>query len=285
MRRKLLLLAVGLLLSTSCTTTFTNMTPTRALDPLDFEVSARAQASLHGNVITKAIDGGDAAKDAVLNGTDELTEEQLRDFLDAGLAWFLFKPGVSNELSARIGGWDLLEGMDFGLRYDFTTIKGDWKLQYWESPGGNVAFSSIIGVGKQTVPVPGIVEWLTLSEWSRTDVDFQLSLGAELPDILHAYINPRVLVSKVSVEHKLSSKIVDRIPDDIRQKYDPNLLFKNETMVYWGATAGVMAGYKYVFLAAELTVMKLNFHPTVLGQERNFNSLLVSPSLGLVVTW
>lgn len=281
------LVACGSLALAGCTTSFTNMTPTRALDPLDVELSVRAQASGHGSVIRKTLDGGDDARDIILDdtSTEEITEAQLRNFLDAGLAWFLFRPGVNTELSARLGGWDLLEGMDFGVRYDFTTLKGDWKLQYFESARGDLAVSSIIGVGKQTVPVPGAVEWLTLSEWSRTDFDFMLSVGYEKKDIVKAYVNPRALVSRISVEHKLPGYVLDRIPQDVKDRYDPNARFDGETMVYYGATAGLMAGYKYAFLAAELTVMKLRFRPEVLGEERNFDSLLLAPSLGLVITW
>ena len=101
---RLLVIAAALLLS-ACTTSFTNMTPTKALDPVDFELSARMQGNAHGSVIRKTIDGGDEARDIILDdtSTDDITEEQLRDFLDAGLAWFMFKPGVSTELSARIG--------------------------------------------------------------------------------------------------------------------------------------------------------------------------------------
>lgn len=286
MKLHLLLLFAAALLS-GCTTSFTNMTPTRALEPLDFEVSARASANAHGSVIRTTLDGGADAADVILDkdSMEPISEEQLRRFLDAGLGFFLFKPGVSTELSARIGGWDLLEGMDFGLRYDFTTFKGDWKQQYYESAGGNVAVSSIIGIGKQTVPVPGVVEWLTLTEWSRTDFDFMLSVGFELPDILHLWINPRVMLSTISIDHKLPSYVLNRIPDEVRETYDPSSYFEEELMVYTGATFGGMVGYKYAFLAAELTVMGLNFSPNVLGEERNFNSLLVSPSIGLVVTW
>lgn len=281
------LLVLALLLGTGCTTSFTHMTPTRALEPLDFELSAHGQASIHGNVISKSIDGGKALREGILDpGSDEeITEEQLRDFLDAAIAFFLFKPGTSMELSARVGGPRLLEGMDFGIRYDFTTIKGDWKQQWYEDPSGMFSFSSSVGIGKQTVPVPGAVEWLTLSEWSRTDFDFMLSAGVSVDEFLHAYINPRLMLSRITVEHKLPGSVIDRLPDDVRAKYDPNQRFENEMMVYYGATVGAMVGYKYVFLAAELTLMKLEFEPTVLGQTRNFDSLVASPALGLVVTW
>ena len=283
---KLLVIVAALLLS-ACTTTFTNMTPTKALDPLDVELSAHMQASAHGSIIRKTIDGGDEARDIILDdtSTDDISEEQLRDFLDAGLAWFMFKPGVSTELSARIGGPELLEGMDFGLRYDFTTIKADWKLQIFESQDESFALSSIIGIGKQTVPVPGAIEWLTLTEWKRMDFDFMLSAGFELPDIVKAYVNPRLMLSRISVGHKLPSFVLDRIPQELLDRFDPNAKFNNELMVYYGATTGVMVGYKYVFLALELTVMKLDFEPTVLGQKRDFDSLLVAPAFGLVVTW
>lgn len=271
----------------SCTTSFTNMTPTKALDPLDAEVSLRGQVSAHGSVVRKTLESGRDARDVVLDRESEepITEEQLQNFLDAGLAWLLFRPGVNFELSARLGIWELLEGIDIGLRYDFTTIKGDVKLQFWESDDEQVAISALAGVGKQTVPVPGIVEWLTLTEFKRTDFDFMLSVGWELPDIFKAYFNPRLMVSRIKLDTKLPAFVEARIPEEVMEANPLNELFQPETMLYYGATAGMMAGYKYAFLAMELTVLKLNFEPSVLGETSDFDSLVVAPSAGLVITW
>lgn len=286
MAKKLALLFAVVLVLTGCTTSFTNMTPTRALEPLDFEVSARAQAQAYSNVITKTLRAGDAARGEILDeeSTEPITEEQFRDFVDAGVAFFLFRPGVDFELAARIGLWKVLEGLDLGVRYDFNLLKGDLKLQFWESENGRTAASVLAGVGKQTVEVPGAVEWLTLTEWSRTDFDFQASVGYQIPDILHLYFNPRVLLSSVSIEHKISDTVLERLPEEILE-LDPHRLFRDELMVFWGATLGGMVGYKYVFLALELNIFKLEFEPTVINQKRNFDSLVLAPAIGLVGTW
>ncbi len=288
MKKLLLLLAVlGTLSSVGCTTSLTNVTPTRALEPKEVEVSVRGQIPVHGNIVRKTIASGKDTRDVIRDRESEepITEEQLRNYLDASLAWFLFRPGFNTELSARIGLWEVLEGMDLGLRWDFTTVKGDLKLQVWENDNGKWAFSALAGVGKQAIPVPGAVEWLSLTKWSRTDFDFMLSLGFELPDILHVWFNPRFMLSTISVEHKLPDYVLDRLPDDVKEEYDPNKVFENELMTYVGGTVGGMVGYKYAFLALEMTVMQLMFEPTVLGQERDFDSLVVAPAAGLVVNW
>lgn len=282
----LLTLVTSCLLSQGCTTTLTNMTPTRALEPKGVEVSVRAQGHAHSNVVGKTIAGGREVYDIVRDPDSEepISEAQFREFIDASLAWFLFRPGANFEIAGRVGLWKVLEGWDLGVRWDFTTIKGDTKLQLYESDDEKYAISAIVGVGKQTVPVPGAVEWLTLTEWSRTDFDAQLSFGLQVPDFLHLYANPRVIVSRVTIEHKLPDFVQDRIPEEV-EELDPNQLFDGETMVYWGASLGGMVGYKYVFLALELNAFKLEFEPTVLGETRKFDSLVLAPAIGLVGTF
>ncbi len=291
MKRAMTLRALALIFAvlwgTGCTTTMTNVTPTHAMEPLGVEVSARGTFQAHTNVIGKTIAGGRDVYDVVQDrDSDEpITEEQFRKFIDAGLAWFLFRPGGNFELSARLGLWKLLEGLELGLRYDFTTIKGDLKLQFFESDNEAFAMSLLFGVGRQTVPVPGALEWLSLTEWKRTDFDTQLSFGWRIPDIADIYINPRVMVSRVTIEHKLPDFVRDRLPEEVEQleeEYGLDTLFEDETMVYWGATVGGMVGYKYVFLALELTAFKLEFEPQIFGSQRKFDSLVLAPTLGLV---
>ena len=144
--------------------------------------------------------------------------------------------------------------------------------------------SVLVGYGHHLSAVDEVVEYLTLTEWSRSDIDFQLSAGIELGDIFKGYVNPRLIASRISVGHKLPDALRNRIPESI-QDYDPNQLFEDEWMLYDGLTWGAMIGYKYAFLALELNMFRLAFEPTVLGQKRNFNSSVFAPAAGLVVIW
>jgi hypothetical protein len=93
-----------------------------------------------------------------------------------------------------------------------------------------------------------------------------------------------MVLSSLKFERKLEAGLFDLLPSEIA-KYDPSQQFQDEWMFMPGGSAGVKIGYKYLFARLELNAFYLFFNPTVLGQRRNFDGLVLSPSIALSGTW
>jgi hypothetical protein len=274
-----------LLAACGCTTSLTNLTPTRVLEPREAQVSVHGQAQAGTGVIGKTVRAGRAAYEAIdADAEDPIDEALLRDLVDAGLVWLLLPPGAGFEVMARVGLVDWLQGVELGLRYDTKLLKGDLKVGLLRSPDGQWALSALAGYGRHLGLVDAALSYLAMTEFRRGDLDLQLSFGFQVPDYFHAYVNPRILVSRISARSTLPSYLRNRVPESLSD-YDPSRLFSDSTMTYTGLTLGAMAGYKHVFLALELNGFWLAFEPVVLGERRNFGSLVLSPAAAVVVIW
>ncbi len=270
-----------------CATSMTHMTAPHALEPGDWQVSGAWTGHANSVAATKSIQSGVDLWDHYIGEEDpgELTEDELRTFLDTGLAWALFHPGSSYEIMGRVGITDkLAEGLDLGLRTNFSEIKGDLKLQLWESDHERFAVAVHGGYGYHFSVASSFVEWLSLSSFSRHDMDLGATWGWREGRVVRAYAGPRMIRSWIRVEPKFNGLIEGNLPSSL-ETYQPSDYLGDEAMTYFGATNGLMLGYRWVFLVLELDLFWMSFHPTILDQERNLSGFVLAPNLGLAATW
>src|SRR5690606_31553440 len=133
---------------------------------------------------------------------------------------------------------------DLGVRTNFSAHKIDLKTQFWASPDDRQALSFSLGYGRQSGLTNSIVEYVTLTEFKRQEIDLQLLYGMEVGDFLRVTLAPRVILARISADQKLPSWLVERLPQSIKD-YDPSQLFQSEWLQYYGANAVIMVGYKY----------------------------------------
>lgn len=283
----LLMPLLGSLVSLSaCSTTMTTMTEARAYEPGEVQVAVDYQANLHTTLATKAYKGAKSANEQFGTESDEpISEEAYRDWLDLALAAALFRPATSPELVARVGVTDkVLGGIDLGFRTNFNILKGDVKLQLWESADTRQALSVMAGYAHHRDVGNSLLSYVTLTDFSRKDFDFQLMWGLNFEDIVKLNVAPHMILSKISAEQKIPQQIYDRLPDSIKQ-YDPNQLFRDEWLGYYGMNGVVMLGYKYVFLVVDTGLFWTHFKPEVLGEQRNFSGMALSLAGGISVNY
>ena len=275
-------LLVGLtVFSFGCATSLTNMTQARVLKQGQVQGSVGFQADIHTKSISSFGALGELAVDQIENGSDEISEETLRRGLDVALTYAFFPLGGSPEVIARAGVWDgLLEGVDVGIRYNGSVIKGDVRLGLFESADRALAVTAQLGYGHQGSVTPGPIEWLTLTELSRNDLDFAVSVGWEYPEIFKVYAAPRVLFSLITSSPKLSKSVRDRLPAGVLE-LGPQQFFPSTTMAYYSGNTGFLVGYKYVFLNVDLSVFRIDFKPQVIGVERDYSGWVVAPTIGI----
>jgi hypothetical protein len=270
-----------------CATSMTHMMTPQALEPGDWQVSGAWTGQVNSVAATKSIDASADLWEHYVGQEEpgELSEDDLRTLLDTGLAWALFHPGTSYEIMGRAGLSDKLgEGLDVGLRTDFSEIKGDLKLQIWESRDARFAAALHGGYGYHFSVASGFVEWLSLTSFSRHDLDLAATCGWTEGRVLRMYAGPRIIRSWIRTEPKLDGLIEDNLPATI-EDYQPSEILGDEVISYYGGTNGVMLGYRWAFLVLELDLFWMSFRPTILDQQRNLSGLVLAPNLGLMATW
>lgn len=278
-RRWTLALFTLLLSATGCSTSLSHATGAHTLEQGEVRGGVTGQIDINTNLVSTTLENARNIDDRLEEGNnDPLTEEEFRDVLDAAVAWALFRPGFTPEANLRVG---IVENLDAGIRYNGTTAKADVKYQIAEWDGAQQAFSVDVGVGRQFSPAPSLVEDVTLTEWSRTDLDVIALYGYEFEPYGRVWIGPRFMQSWIGVEPKLSDELRERIPQEF-ENLDPHQFFRDENITYVGGTTGVMAGYEHVYAMVELTVMYSRFTPRIIDQERDLSGVTIAPNVGLV---
>jgi hypothetical protein len=279
---KLYLLTTCCFTSIGCVTSMSTQNGPFALHQGQHEVFGSGGWTGHSQVLTTSYVAGEDLWEQV-QGKKQFEESDFRDLLDAGLAWALFFPGPNVEFAYRTGlptfsypKWDI------GIRTDGQVMKYDMRIQFLESgvdwkQGGAL----IIGHGFHMGIVNQTLQYLTLTDFTRHDLDVQLSYGLKYEDYFEAYINPRVMTSYVDANPIFPQELIDKMPDSLKE-YDPSQLFQDVWLTYYGGGLGFRAGYKYIFVFAEANLFWLNFKPIVFDEERDMSGLTVAPRLGLM---
>jgi hypothetical protein len=252
----------------------TNLAPAHTLDQGHVQATGGGQVNANQQFVDATRQVGTEALEA---GT---TEEDVRQLAETLLGAGLFAPSPTFEGMARVGLVDKpLHGLEAGVRYNGSTLKGDLKLQWLEAWNGRAAGSVQLGVGHQFSAGPSALN--KLGSWSRTDLDLMAPFGLKVGKALRAWAAPRVIWSSVSADPKTDQLFGDDAPDRFREAIDR--LFRDESLWYAGMNVGVMVGYQSVFLALEASVMHVFFKTDILGEERDLSGLTVVPAGGLVL--
>lgn len=278
---------IAVVFLSGCATSLTNSSPAKTYEAGKGQVAFTFEVDVHSQAFTGIYSAGRAAAAAITeeDDTQVASVEALRTILDAVLLWQLFPFSSGPEIMGRIGLYDgILEGIDFGFRYNGTVAKGDLRLQLWESPDSTQALSAQVSYGRHGSLFSSLLETVDLAEWSRHDFDFLLSFGAERGDWFRGYIAPRYLHSRVDTTILFGETIRARLPQEVRD-LEPAEYFRPGGIHYMGANLGTMLGYRWIFLAVELTVMRVIFRPTVLGSTRNYDGWVVAPNASILVNW
>ena len=117
--------------------------------------------------------------------------------------------------------------MKYDMRLQFLESGLDWKQ------GGAL----ITGCGFHMGVLNQTLQYLTLTNFSRHDIDVQLSYGLKYQDFFEAYINPRLMTSYVDAEPIFPQEVIDKIPESLKE-YDPNQLFEDVWLTYYGLGLG-----------------------------------------------
>ena len=269
-----------LLLPTACSTTLSNMTPAKAYEPGEIQVVAAMALQGNSNLAASVVDAAQGPSDEF--GSDGTISEQEFDRWITNIATFtLFRPAITPEIMLRFGLTDkILEGMDLGIKTNFSAYKIDLKTQLWESLDAASALSLSLGYTYNSDLVASAVSFITFTDFTRHDLTTHLAWGREFGDIGRISLGPHLVASLVNAEQNLPDQIEGRLSDEARAN-NPNVFFNNELILYAGANAMGMIGYKHVFLVLDLSLHWMRFQPEIFGDTRDLDGLSVSLGGGL----
>ena len=253
-----------------------------ALNKGEHEIFASSGWTGHSQVLTTSYTAGEDLWQQV-QGEKEISEEDFRNLIDAGLSWVLFFPGFNAEFAYRTGlpnlGWPK---WDVGIRTDGQVLKTDLRLQLFEQGVGWKQAAAInLGHGVHLGVVNEALSYLSLTDFTRHDLDVQLSYGLKFEDFFEVYVNPRFMASYIDAESKIPADLMAKMPTAL-QEYDPSQLFSDVWLTYGGAGLGLRGGYRYVFVFAEASLLWLSFQPDLFGETRDMSGLAVTPRIGLM---
>ena len=273
-----LLLCLCCLLLWGCATSTSTLQSARTLKPKEVQLTVAASVPVATVVVGELIDSADLAYDRLKSAEDAsrpVTESELRQSLEASTALVLFSPSLFWEVVGRVG---IFDRFDAGLRISHSLVKAEAKFQFLrikDSVDASIfmGYAYHFGVGPSMAEsFYSIFEYVGLGDYSRHDLDVGLLFGREWGRWLSLYGGPRYMISFVSIDPDISKvNTVAGLPETQI----------SSQIHHVGAVGGLMIGYKYVYLQAELTLLWAVFEPTILGQRMDLGGMVIAPTLGV----
>ncbi|MFZ5468804.1 MAG: hypothetical protein ACOZIN_05140 [Myxococcota bacterium] len=299
---KTLAAALALALTTGCATTLSTFQTARPVEPKHVQVTGGVgyygNLGPIGTLVTQAYEQGKNAKEAIDNQQPfVLSEEDQQQLLTAGIGLAVMFPSSSYEVGIRTG---LVENWDVGLRYSVNAVRLDTKYRLFHqgddppvtpqgAPGRPSAqsratqrsFDVALGLGVSRYlfknPVFDALELVRLGDFSRWDFEVPLYMSAELGEVLKLYGAPKWVYSRTSFDQTLvdlSQQGSEVAGVDVTL---PSLVHTH----FFGATAGLAVGFRYVHLMLELTAGYTVCNPVVFGQRRFLGGVTLYPAAGI----
>lgn len=203
-----------------------------------------------------------------------LTDEEKRAILVGGANLGLDPPAVIPHLGVA---YSPIEHWELGLRFAASGWRVAVRRQLLEQRGSGVDFTIGVGFGRAIFdpPIHSVLDTLTVTDFSRWTLDFPVTVGQH-GSWYRWWAGPRLLYSHTAQSMSLSLPVDDVT---VAGSMAGNAL-------YVGGYAGLVFGYKTIFLGPEFTVTKLFGSATVqaLGStvDLDIDSVVLYPALALM---
>ncbi|MBI3181372.1 MAG: hypothetical protein HYZ28_04450 [Myxococcales bacterium] len=250
------------------------------------------------SVIGQGVRQADAARKAIEKGEPyALTEEDQQELLTAGIALAVMPPYATYEVALRTG---VAKDLDLGLRYSLTALRLDGKYRLLHSgdgppppqPGSKPAVAPAAGKSLDLAVGLGvsryffssilfdILGFVKLDDFSRWDLELPLYASAEFGEVVKLTFAPKYVYSRTSMDEKLvaASEQASNLSG-----FDVSLPAKVDTH-FFGASAGIGLGYRWVHLLLELTAGFTYCKPELFGAERQLGGLTIQPAAALAIS-
>ena len=276
MTRSLLVLGLGLAVTTGCSTVLSTMQPAQTTPGRHVRGVMAVGVNAPIGQLSDTIDAAEAIADS---GTVE--PDNINDFLTGVVGLFMNPPAVAGEFQGRYGFSDIV---DVGLRVATGgNIRADMRYRIInpEQPDGMFGSTGLgFTYASASIPVPSpIDEFIELDSITRVELDLPMLFGWS-NEIWHFWFGPKFVLSFVSTG--LTFK--DEGPIDST----PERVDASATNFYYVAHVGAAIGYKYVWIALELTIGGIGGAADITREgaepfEAGYSGLELYPALGLML--
>lgn len=240
------------------------------------QAEAGMDFSVPTGVVGTAIDiGKTLAKAAEERELDMAEQDKL---FDAGIGIALNPPGISKHVTVA---YSVLSHWELALRYNEGAFRGATRLQFLNQERNGVDFSAGIGLQRmvQDIPTSDIIGLLDVEDFTRWTIDVPLLFGRR-GDFYRLWGGPRLAYTRVAGGISLSTPALGSTPA---------MTIEASTRgsgTFIGAQGGVALGYRWLFVGAELTVVRLfsTAHYTFVDRTRDVDlgGVIIYPGLAIM---
>ena len=206
-----------------------------------------------------------------------LTSAEKWQGFDAGMQLLLSPPSVGYHLSLAYVPWKRLE---VSLRYAGSALRLGTRYQLLERATGPFDMSVGLGVSRFTyaVPIADYVPILKMNDFTRWQLDVPVLIGMQ-NRWFRTWIGPRFVATFFDADLSLDLQVEERV-----------LASMSGHAYYVGGQGGIGFGYRWIFLAFELTITQLmgsaRFDAPSMtdspSHTTDLSGLVIYPTLGLM---
>jgi hypothetical protein len=267
-------LAAAAVLASACAPVLSGLQPAKVTPHQKWHVSAGGDVGVAAGGLFGAIGAGvDLAQKVKDGGT--LSEEERGKAYDAALALLLSFP-VSAAWNVQ-GAYGFAPDFEVALRWAGTAWRASGRWQFLDAGQAGIDGSVGLGLGLYTLGIP-LADQLPIakiSDFRRFEVDAPILFGWS-GDLGHFWFGPRLMLARYG----------SNVEIDLGGGLAGELAKLEGTAFYAGGQIGAALGWKYVWLAAELTVTWLSGggRLDVVGNVREVptSGLVVNPSFAVI---
>jgi hypothetical protein len=268
------------LVSAGCAPSLATMQPAHVAPKGHMQATAAFEVGIPTGTIGTLIDSGKTVSDIVQQNMSA-TPEQERQLFDSGVIVAASPPAVGYHFAAAYTPLDRLE---VALRW----AGGGWRagaryqLMKHETDPLDMTVGAGVSRSAYEIPLASYIPVLEVEDFTRWTVDVPLQIGTSR-SYYRVWGGPKFVYSHFSTAIKLDIPGVDT----------PDLASFEGRSIYYGGQVGFAIGYKYVFVAFELTLARLSGHANVqtapdprngeaLARDLDFSGFIIYPAFGFI---
>lgn len=265
-----------LMLGAGCAPTLSSFQPAHVAPKGHVTAELGSDISVPTGALTSTYDAAKTLASAGKSRT--LTEDEKVQLFIAGTNLALSPPAMVNHFAVN---YVPAERWEVGLRYASKAFRlgGRRQLLVQEDDG----YDLTVGLGVQRwsygFPIGDILDIVDIDDFTRWSLDVPVVVGWRT-DVYRLWAGPRLAVSSHS------AKVVIRAPGNAGTLASEDVAAMEGSALFVGAQAGAAIGYKMLFLAFELTAVRMigNARLDVFGRrvEADTGTFIVYPGLALL---
>jgi hypothetical protein len=259
-----------------CAPAISGFQPAHVAPKGSFSAEVGWDVSAPTGTILRSIDAGRTLARAA--GSRSLSDAERRQLIEAGANLALDPPALVMHLGLT---YSPATDWEVGLRWSSDTWRVGGRHQFLHQETDGIDLSAGLGLSRfsASFPVDDIIDVIHVNDFTRWSLDIPLLLGKHGP-WYRLWGGPRLLLSRFD-----SSMTLD-LPAAAGAPAEMVLASVEGNAVFVGGQGGLALGYRHLFLAFELTIVRLVSTARLSYanqlQDADLGGLVISPGIALM---